>query len=250
MRFSGKVALITGGARGLGLAIAYRLAEEGAAIALADIDLATARAAAVALTEKGAQAIAVECDVADEQSMDQAVARTVEALGGIDILVANAGLHLTSYTRPPCELSGAEWRRILDVNVLGIVNSARSCRAAMRSRGGGVIVTISSMAGYKNENAYGVSKLAVRGLTVALARELANEGIRVCGVAPGLIGTDEVIRSFPVDRRENYVNDVQLVKRLGDPGDVAGTVAFLASEDASFVTGETLMVSGGAVCQA
>jgi len=133
--------------------------------------------------------------------------------------------------------------------VLGIVNGARASRTAMGRRGGGVIVTIASMAGYKGENAYGISKLAVRGLTVALAKELAAEGIRVCGVAPGLIGSEEVMEHFPVERRERYVHQLQLVPRLGKVEDIAGAVAYLASDEAAFVTAETLLVAGGAFCQ-
>lgn len=248
MRFANKVAIVTGGARGIGFAVARRLSDEGAAIAIADMDAQSAVDAAERISQSGGQAIPVVCDVADEQGMDAAV-REASALGGIDILVANAGLHLSGYAKPPTQLPADDWRRLLDVNVVGIVNGARSCRDAMRQRGGGAIVTISSMAAYKGENAYGISKLAVRGLTVALARELAGDGIRVCGVAPGLVDSEEAMARFPAERRENYVNVVQLVRRLGNVEDIAGAVAWLASDEASFVTGETMLVSGGAFCQ-
>lgn len=249
MRFSGKVAVVTGGARGLGFGIARRLAAEGASVTIADLDAEAGIAATRELNSQGASAIAVVCDVADQVSMDDAVRCAETELGGVDILVANAGLHLTGYTKTPCELTNEDWRRMLDVNVLGIVNGARSCRTAMAARGGGVIVTIASMAGYKGENAYGISKLAVRGLTVALARELAADGIRVCGVAPGLIGSEEVLARFPEERREHYVNEVQLVRRLGAVEDIAGAVAYLVSDEASFITAETILVTGGAFCR-
>lgn len=239
----GKVAMVTGGAAGIGLAIAQALAMSGAAVAIADLDTVAARAAAEALPT---DAIGVACDVAEPQSVEQAVAEIVGALGGIDLLVNNAGLHLTRYVRPVSELPVEDWRRLLDVNVLGVIHCAKACRASMIERGGGAVVNIASMAGYKGENAYGVSKLAVRGVTVALARDLAPDGIRVCGVAPGFVASEAAMRLFPDDRREHYVNEVQLVKRLGQVEDIAKAVLFLLSEDASFITAETLLVSGGA----
>ena len=184
MRFAGKVAIVTGGARGIGFALAKRLCGEEAAVVIADIDTDAGIKAAQRLSASGGRAIAATCDVADDRSMDNAVAKAVGEFGKLDILVANAGLHLSGYTKPPCDLSNANWRQMLDVNVIGIVNGARASRGAMKDTGGGVIVTVSSMAGFKGETAYGISKLAVRGLTVALAKELAGDGIRVCGVAP------------------------------------------------------------------
>lgn len=248
MRFEDKVVLITGGARGLGFAIAESFAAQGAAIVIADIDLAAADAAARRLGDMSARSTSVHCDVADERSMEAAVTHALDAFGRLDILIANAGLHLSGYVKTPCELATGDWRRLLDVNVLGVVHGARACRGAM-ARAGGVIVTIASMASYKGENAYGISKLAVRGLTVALAKELAQDGIRVCGVAPGLIGTEEVMENFPADRRRRYVEEVQLVPRLGEPADISSAVLFLASDDAAFISGETIVVSGGALCR-
>jgi NAD(P)-dependent dehydrogenase (short-subunit alcohol dehydrogenase family) len=184
--------------------------------------------------------------VADPAQMDSAAVEVEAQLGGIDYLVANAGLHLSAYCLPVCDLGNDAWRRLLDVNVIGIVNGARACREPMRRRGGGAIVTVSSMAAYKGENAYGISKLAVRGLTVALARDLAADSIRVCGVAPGLVASEEVMATFPAERRERYVNEIQLVRRLGEVGDIANAVNFLLSDEASFITAETMLVSGGA----
>lgn len=246
MRFSGKVALVTGGARGIGFAIAKRLCREGASIAIADKDRQAGANACANIEQGGGRAISVTCDVADPISMSAAGQETESVLGGIDMLVANAGLHLDRYVRPVSELPIEAWRKLLDVNVLGIINSANACRDAMRKRGGGAIVTISSMASYKGENAYGISKLAVRGLTVALARDLAADGIRVCGVAPGLVGSEEVLARFPAQRRDRYVNEIQLVRRLGEVDDVAAAAAFLLSDEASFITAETILVTGGA----
>lgn len=240
---TGKVAVVTGGAAGIGLGIAKALSQSGASVAIADLHADAARREADAL---GGPAISVACDVAAPETVERAVARVIEELGGVDLLVNNAGLHLSGYVRPVSELPVEDWRRLLDVNVLGVIHCAKACRASMRERGGGAIVNIASMAAYKGENAYGISKLAVRGLTVALARDFASDNIRVCGVAPGFIASDTAIRLFPEDRREHYVNEVQLVKRLGQVDDIAKAVLFLLSDDASFVTAETMLVSGGA----
>jgi 3-oxoacyl-[acyl-carrier protein] reductase len=247
MRFAGKVAVITGGAIGIGYGIAEALAKDGAAIAIADIDEAAGMAAAARLQAENIPAFAVQCDVADPASSEQAMAAIIAALGGIDMLINNAGLHLPHYTKKVTELPAEQWRRLLDVNVIGIVNTARACRAAMRARGGGVIVNIASMAAFKGQNAYGISKLAVRGLTVALAQDFGDDGIRVCGVAPGFIDSETAMREFPEERRLKYVNETQFIKRQGKVADVANAVCFLCSEEASFITGDTILVSGGAL---
>jgi NAD(P)-dependent dehydrogenase (short-subunit alcohol dehydrogenase family) len=247
MDFDGKTAFITGGAAGIGFAIATTLARNGAAIAIADIDAAGASVACKRLAEQGFTAMALTCDVADPASTLAAAATTAKRLGGIDLLINNAGLHLPHYTKPVLALGSEKWRQLLAVNVLGIVHCAEACRTYMRARGGGVIVNISSMAGFKALNAYGISKLAVRGLTVALAHELAGDGIRVCCVAPGFVDSDHGMREFPEARREHYVQEVQLVKRLGRMDDVASAVRFLCGDEASFITAETLLVTGGAL---
>jgi len=138
MRFKDKVAFITGGGRGIGETYARALAAEGAAVALAEIDLPAAQAVAASIEDTGARAIAVACDVADQSSVDAAVAHTVEHLGGVDILINNAAKHLMEYAGKPTELPRAKWRLMLDVNVIGIVNCAAACRPSMRERGGGV----------------------------------------------------------------------------------------------------------------
>ena len=247
MGLAGKVAIVTGGAIGIGYGIAQDLGEAGVAIAIADIDFAAAKLAAAKLAAAGITTCAVACDVADPESVDRAVATVIADLAGIDILINNAGLHLTGYSRPVTELPLDKWRRLLDVNVLGVVHCAKACRETMRTRGGGVIVNIASMAAFKGQNAYGISKLAVRGLTTALAGEFGDDNIRVCGVAPGLIDSETAMRDFPEERRLRYVNEVQFLKRQGRVVDVARAVRFLCSDDASFITGDTLIVSGGAL---
>jgi NAD(P)-dependent dehydrogenase (short-subunit alcohol dehydrogenase family) len=245
MRFNDKVAFITGGAIGFGRAFAGALCAEGASVALADIDLAAAQATAAALNAQGFRAIAVSCDVADEHSVDRAVATTVAELGGVDVLINNAGKHLTKYNQPFGTLTRAEIRGLFDVNVIGIVNCSLACKESMRMRGGGAILNISSIAGFATSSPYGVSKLAVRGLTIAFATEFAAEKIRVNAIAPGLMGTENALADLPQALVEEFTQKLQLVKRLGQMDDIVSAMLFLCSDEASFVTGETLKVSGG-----
>jgi len=245
MRFDQRTAVITGGAIGFGRAFAHALVAEGAAVVLADIDVDMAERTAAELVSAGGQAIAVDCDVAEPDRVDAAVATTIDRFGGIDILINNAGLHLTKYNRPFGELSRNEIRGLFDVNVHGVINMTLACRDPMRKRGGGVVLNISSMAGYMSATPYAVSKLAVRGLTVAFATELAPHRIRVNAIAPGLMNTENALADLPPPLIDEFVHERQLVRRLGTMGDVVSAMLFLCSDDASFITGETLKVSGG-----
>jgi 3-oxoacyl-[acyl-carrier protein] reductase len=245
VRFQGKTAFITGGAIGLGRAFARALIGEGAAVAIADIDSEGADRTAAELTSQGAQAIAVPCDVADEHQVDAAVAATVEKFGGIDILIKNAGWHLMKYTQPFGALSRADVRGLFDVNVMGVINCTLACRDSMRQRGGGVVLNISSAAGFLSGTAYGASKLAVRGLTVAFASELSGDLIRVNGIAPGLTNTASALTDLPSPLIEDFVGELQLVRRICTMDDIVSAMLYLCSDEASFITGETLKVSGG-----
>jgi len=245
MRFSSKVAFITGGAVGFGRAFARALCAEGASIVVADIDLPAAETLAAELSAEGPPSLAVECDVADEHQVDAAVAKASAELGGIDLLINNAGKHLTKYNQPFTVLERSELRALFDVNVIGVVNCTVACRESMRQRGGGAVLNISSIAGYMTSSPYGVSKLAVRGLTIALAQELAPDKIRVNAIAPGLMATENAMADLPSEMVERFINDLQLVKRLGTMNDIVEAMLFLCSDAAGFVTGETLKVSGG-----
>ncbi|MFL6087556.1 MAG: SDR family NAD(P)-dependent oxidoreductase [Mycobacterium sp.] len=245
MRFENRTAMITGGAIGFGRAFARALVAEGASVVIADIDADMAERTAASLVSNGGQAIAVECDVADTERVDAAIDAAIERFGGIDIVINNAGLHLMKYNQPFGMLSRNEIRSLFDVNVMGVINVTLACRDSMRERGGGVVLNISSMAGYMSATPYAVSKLTVRGLTVAFATELAPDRIRVNAIAPGLMNTENALADLPTPLIDEFVQRLQLVHRLGKMDDVVSAMLFLCSDEASFITGETLKVSGG-----
>ncbi len=246
----GKVAVITGGAVGIGRHFASALVEQGVSVAIADVDVEAAVAAAAGLAAAGAKAIAVHCDISDEAAVEAATDEVVAQFGGIDILINNAALHLSHWTRPVTEMPRDMWRRLLDTNVIGVVNCAASCRPHMRERGGGVILNMSSIAGFMPRpdfgfaSTYALSKLAVRGLTVALATELAPDHIRVNGIAPG--GTQsEAAMAEQLDAHFAALVELQLIKRPGQMADLVGPMLFLCSDQSAMVTGETIIVGGG-----
>jgi 3-oxoacyl-[acyl-carrier protein] reductase len=245
MRFDGRTAFITGGAIGFGRAFARALVDEGAGVVIADIDVDTAGRTAGELVSAGGKAMAVDCDVADPDRVDAAVTAARDRFGGIDIVINNAGLHLTKYNQPFGALSRHEIRDMFDVNVMGVINVTLACRESMAERGGGVVLNISSMAGYMSATPYAVSKLTVRGLTVAFATELASDRIRVNAIAPGLMNTENALADLPKPLIDEFTYRLQLVRRLGTMDDVVSAMLFLCSDDASFITGETLKVSGG-----
>lgn len=243
--FDGKTAFITGAAVGLGRAFARALTARGANAVIAEIDVEGARRTAAELNANGAKAIAVPCDVADEHQVEAAVAISVQTFGGIDILINNAGRHLMKYNQPFGALSRDDLRGMFDVNVMGVINCTLACRDSMRDRGGGVVLNMSSTAGYSSSTPYGVSKLAVRGLTVAFASELSPDLIRVNAIAPGMTNTESALADVPRSLVEDYVHDLQLVHRICTMDDVVAAMLYLCSDQASFITGETLKVSGG-----
>jgi NAD(P)-dependent dehydrogenase (short-subunit alcohol dehydrogenase family) len=242
---TGRVAVVTGAGNGLGAEYARGLAGAGADVVVADLDEEGAARVAAEVTATGRRSLAVRVDVSDEDGV-AAMVRTAEAtFGGIDVLVNNAGWrpfpaghHYDDFAE---ELTPREWRRILDVNVVGPLICARACRASMARRGGGAIVNQSSMAAYTTGSGpYGVSKLALNGLTMLLAEELAPDGIRVNGIAPGVMTG----RGDPKNLEPKIAD--QLIKRRGQPSDLVGTLLYLCSDASAFVTGQTLLVDGGA----
>jgi NAD(P)-dependent dehydrogenase (short-subunit alcohol dehydrogenase family) len=233
--------IVTGAGNGIGRAYATAFAGEGASVAVVDVDGGAAAAAAGAIPGS----IAVTADVADESAVAAMVATTVDRFGGVDVLVNNAGLHMGQYNLTST-LPLDDWRRLFDVNVFGCVLCARQVRDPMAQRGGGVILNQSSNSSYLGVGAYSVSKLALNGVTLSLAQELAADGIRVVGIAPGMVGSDAVLERLE-DVHKEAVLGGQLVKRWGRLEDLVGMVLLLCSDDASFVTGQTVTVDGGFV---
>jgi len=236
-----RIALITGAARGFGKAFATALAARGATVVLADIDGEAAQAAA---REIGERAEGAACDVTDEDQVAAVVAGVVGRHGGIDILINNAGLHSAAYNGAMAEMGLAKVRRLFEVNVMGVIVCSLAAKDAMRGRPGAAIVNISSSAAYSSPTAYGASKLAVRGLTMTLAREFAPDGVRVNAIAPGLIFTDTIRAELPAAMVEAVMKQ-QLLQREGEEKDIVDAMLYLVSDQSAFMTGETLRVSGG-----
>jgi 3-oxoacyl-[acyl-carrier protein] reductase len=239
MKLKDKVALVTGAGSNLGKVYAMALASEGATVVIGDIDGDAARSAAQELIDTGARALGLEMDVGKDEHVEAAVQETLSQFGGVDILVNNAGLARGRWSLCS-ELGNDDWRQIFAVNVVSALVAARACRASMAQRGGGVIINQSSMAAYHQiGGAYAVSKLAISGLTVALASEFAGDNIRVNGIAPGMMNG-----RLPQEIVDRMVAQ-QSVRRRGEPEDLVGALLFLCTDASSFVTGQTLIVDGG-----
>ena len=239
----GKVALVTGAGRGIGKAIAERLASEGAKVAVADIDPATAAATAA---EIGRGAIAVTMDVTDGASVRDAVAETAKQLGPIDVLVNNAGW---DKIEPFVKSQEETWDRVIAINLKGPIRCARAVLDSMIERRSGKIVSIGSDAGRvgsSGEAVYSAAKAGVIGFGRTLAREVARYGINVNVVCPG--PTNTPLLQETIGGNEKLMASLKQaipLGRTGEPDDLASAVAFLASDDAGFITGQTLSVSGG-----
>jgi 3-oxoacyl-[acyl-carrier protein] reductase len=238
-RFEGRVAAVTGGARGIGLAVAERLTAEGARVALWDTDEAEARAVAARL---GGAAMRV--DVADDASVAAAVAATEAALGPVDILVNNAGI--TGPNGPVETYPVDAWRRVVDVDLTGVFLCCRAVLPGMRARNRGRIVNVASIAGKEgnpNAAAYSSAKAGVIGLTKALGKELAGTEVRVNCVTPAAVKTD--IFAQMTEQHINWMLSKIPLGRFGLVDEVAAMICWLASDEASFSTGAVFDVSGG-----
>ena len=242
MRFQNKSVIVTGAAQGMGRAYAEAFAAEGGRVALFDLNEKGAQAAAEGILQAGGRAFGVGVDIIDEAGIVAAVARVEEEHGGVDVLVNNAGLHLGDYNG--CiELGFEKWREIFEVNVLGQLNCVRACHASL-ARSQGVVVNQSSNSAYLGVGAYSITKLALNGLTTSLARELGPEAIRVVGIAPGLVDTEATTAHLD-PKIHAYVLSNQIIPRKGRYSEMVGTVMFLASDDAGFITGQTITPDGG-----
>lgn len=246
MRFAGKRAIITGGGDGIGKEYARALVKEGAAVVIADMNEKVGRATAEEFRKLGGKAIHTVTDVSKEDQIEQMAKAAIDAYGGVDILVNNAGAHLTEYNQPCTRLDRTKWRYMLDVNLTGALICASHCYPGMKARGGGVIINQSSMAAYMGRTAYGVSKMALNALTIALANELAPYNIRVNGIAPGMMSSEAAVRDLSEELKQRVLS-TQMIKRQGLVADLIGAFIFLCSEESSFMTGQTLLVDGGVV---
>jgi len=243
-RLAGRLAVVTGAGQGLGRAFAARLAAEGARVIIADLDAAKA---AVVAAEVGGLAASVGVDVADPQSVAAMLSSTQE-FGAVDVLVNNASVFSTLEMRPFDQIPLEEWDRVMAVNVRGAFLCTRAFTPGMRTLGYGKIINISSATVFIGRPLYlhyVTSKAAVIGMTRALATELGPAGITVNAVAPGATQTEIPRRSVTPEQAEKIVAG-QAIKRREVPGDIVGTVAFLASPDSDFITGQTINVDGGA----
>jgi 2-hydroxycyclohexanecarboxyl-CoA dehydrogenase len=243
MTLEGKIAIVTGAASGIGLACARRLAKDGARIALWDINAAGAEAAAAELGGKG-RAIASRVDVSRRTEVDAAAAQARQELGPVSILVNNAGITLF---QDFLETSEEAWDRIMTVNLKSLLFCTQAVLPGMLAAQWGRIVNVSSSSaqtGSARMAAYAASKGGVIGFTKALAQELAAKGITVNNVPPGFIDTP-MLRGSAIGAHVEQVAAASPMKRAGKPEDIAAAVAFLASEEAGYVTGHTLSVNGG-----
>lgn len=243
---SGRVALVTGASRGIGRAIAVALGARGAQVVVNyAANEAAANEAASAVAAAGGQAILKRFDVADAAAVDAAVKEIVAELGGLHILVNNAGVAVNALT---LGAKDSEWRRALDVNLNGTFYCTRAAlRALLKAKDAGRIVNITSVtaeSGSAGQAPYVAAKAAIIGLTKTWAREYSSRGITVNAVSPGYIDTDMTASELPAARREELVRSIPL-GRVGRPEDVAAAVAFLASSAAGYITGEVLRVNGG-----
>jgi NAD(P)-dependent dehydrogenase (short-subunit alcohol dehydrogenase family) len=244
-RFEGKVALING-AGGIGGATAQRLASEGAAVVVLDIDLAAAEAPVADIAASGGTAVAVRGDLSDEASLRAAVDLAVSEFGGLDFLV-NIGFVGSDRDLDVVETPQEVWDRIFDVNLMGFVRACRLAIPQMIERGGGSIVNISSgtaIVAEKVRIAYATSKVAIAGMTRNIAIEFASQGIRANAIAPGLIGTPNAIGHLDPEYVESIAASAPL-GRIGRPEDMAAVICFFLSEDSSYVTGQLLVADGG-----
>ncbi|NBF41734.1 MAG: glucose 1-dehydrogenase [Spirochaetes bacterium] len=254
MRFSDKRIIVTGSGRGIGRAIARRFAEEGAAVAICDIDRTTAEATAGEINESGGTALAVELDVRSIESVRAMLDAVVTEWGRVDVLVNNAGITIA---KPVVEFTEEEWERTLDINLKGVFRCSQLVAVQMITQGGGKIINLSSESGKTakpNFTIYAASKFGVVGFTQGLAQELAPHGITVNAVCPGIVHTpmwEELDRVLAkrMGKKEGEIlatrKDQIPLGRLEQPEDVAGVVAFLASDDANYMTGQAVNVTGG-----
>jgi 3-oxoacyl-[acyl-carrier protein] reductase len=242
-RLAGKVSIITGAGQGIGLATALKFAQEGAVVIAADVRQAQVDAAVAQCQTLGATAMGLVVDVTQRTMVDDMVQRVLQAHGRIDVLVNNAGITQDARLQ---KMTLEQFDRVIDVNLRGVFHCAQAVADAMVAQGSGVILNASSVVGvYGNfgQTNYAASKFGVIGFTKTWSRELGPKGVRVNAVAPGFVQTP-ILKSMP-DKVIASMADRVPLKRLGEPEEIANVYAFLASDEASYVNGAVLEVSGG-----
>jgi 3-oxoacyl-[acyl-carrier protein] reductase len=243
-RFAGKTAVVTGGARGIGAATARRLASEGARVVVADFDEAAAQETAAEI-----DGVAVRCDVTSRDDVDAAVAAAVDAGGTVDLLVTCAGIIRDNLLH---KLTDDDWGAVIDTHLKGTFLAVQAAQQHMVARRSGKIVLISSTSalGNRGQTNYATAKAGLQGMTKTLAIELGPFNVNVNCVAPGFIATAMTRQTadrigVPFDQFADAVAEQVPLRRIGQPEDVASTIAFLCSEDASYVSGQVIYVAGG-----
>jgi 3-oxoacyl-[acyl-carrier protein] reductase len=240
MDFTGKVAVVTGSARGIGLAIARRFAHAGASVVLCDVSEAQVRESAAQMP---GEALSLKTDVTNTDDIAALFDATIKAFGRVDIVVNNAGITRDALM---LRMDEKDWDLVLDINLKGAFLVTRAASRIMMKQRSGRIVNISSVVGLTGNAGqanYSASKAGLIGLTKSSAKELASRGITVNAVAPGFIET-EMTKAMPDAAREEFLKRV-LISRAGAPDDIASAVLFLASDEASYITGQVLTVDGG-----
>lgn len=247
MSFANKVAIVTGGAQGMGAAYSYLLSEKGAAVVVADLNYAKAADVAGAITAKGGKALAVEVDVGSPESCHACVARAEAEFGRVDYLVNNAGLLSVSRLGPLIDIGIEDYDRAMRVNMGSILYMTQAALVAMKKVGGGAIVNTSSIGAWLAKGGvYAVSKGGVNCLTVTLARELAPYNVRMNAIAPGTTNSEGMQPLMTVDQMSEWGKSLgRPSDRVAEPEDMARVGTFLLSDDASYVNGQIVPVDGG-----
>lgn len=246
-RVQGKVALVTGGASGIGLSAATLLAQEGASVVIADYNVEGAKQVAASLQKQGLEAMGVFLDAAQEQSIQDAVDFTVEQYGSLQVLFNNVGLTNLQKDLDVLHIDLDEWDRLMNVNVKSVLLGSRFAIPHMIEAGGGSIINTASMAGFTGDairSAYGASKAAVVNLTRYIATQYGKDNIRCNGVAPGLILTPAAKNNLSPDVLAIF-EKYNALPYHGEADDIGNTVLFLASDESKFITGQTIQVEGG-----
>src|SRR5690554_3538125 len=245
MKLQGKVAVVTGAGQGIGEATTLKFAREGATVVVCDLNAVAVERTVAACEAQGGPAVGFALSVTERPALDEMVAQLVERFGRLDILVNNAGITRDARLE---KMSTDEFDSVIDINLKGVFNAAQSVIGCMIAQGSGVILNASSVVGiYGNfgQTNYAATKWGVIGMTKTWAKELGRKGVRVNAVAPGFIATP-MVKKMP-EKVINMMKEKAPLQRLGEPEEIANAYAFLASDEASFVTGAVLEVTGGVV---